>query len=49
MNIAVIGKGNVGGGLAGLWRAKGHEVTEIGSAGGDATDAEVVLLAVPSG
>jgi len=49
MKIAVIGKGNVGGGLAGLWRAKGHEVSEFGSAGGDVIDAEVVLLAVPSG
>ena len=49
MKIATIGRGNVGGGLAGLWRAAGHEVTEIGRDGGDVSDADVVLLAVPSG
>jgi predicted dinucleotide-binding enzyme len=49
MNITVIGRGNVGGGLAGLWRAAGHEVTEIGSDGGDASSADVLLVAVPSG
>jgi len=49
MNITVIGKGNVGSGLAGLWRRAGHEVTEIGREGADASDADVVLVAVPSG
>jgi predicted dinucleotide-binding enzyme len=49
MKIAVIGRGNVGGGLARLWQAAGHEVTEIGRDGGDAADADAVLLAVPSG
>src|SRR5262245_5090645 len=49
MNIATIGRGNVGGGLARRWRAAGHDVTEIGSDGGDVSDAEVVLLAVPGG
>ena len=49
MRIAVIGRGNVGGGLAWLWRAAGHEVDEIGRDGGDATTAEVLLVAVPSG
>ena len=48
MNITVIGKGNVGGGLAGLWRRAGHDVTEIGREGGDAAGADVVLVAVPS-
>jgi 8-hydroxy-5-deazaflavin:NADPH oxidoreductase len=47
MNIAVIGRGNVGGGLARLWRAAGHEVQEFGQEGGDASAADVVLLAVP--
>jgi len=47
MKIAVIGKGNVGGGLADLWEKAGHEVTRIGRGGGDAGDAEVLLLAVP--
>jgi hypothetical protein len=48
MKITTIGRGNVGGGLARRWRAAGHEVTELGSDGGDVTDADVVLLAVPS-
>lgn len=48
MKIAVIGRGNVGGGLAGLWRDKGHDVHELGRGGGDVSGADVVLLAVPS-
>ena len=49
MNIAVIGRGNVGGGLAQLWRGRGHQVQEIGSGGGDVSAADAVLVAVPSG
>ena len=49
MNITVIGRGNVGGGLAGRWRNAGHEVQELGRDGGDASGADVVLVAVPSG
>jgi len=49
MNITVIGRGNVGGGLAERWRAAGHEVQELGRDGGDASDADVLLVAVPSG
>jgi 8-hydroxy-5-deazaflavin:NADPH oxidoreductase len=49
MQIAVVGKGNVGGGLADLWESAGHEVTRIGKDGGDVSDAEVVLVAVPGG
>jgi predicted dinucleotide-binding enzyme len=49
MKITVIGRGNVGGGLAELWRAAGHEVQELGKDGGDASDTDAVLLAVPSG
>jgi 8-hydroxy-5-deazaflavin:NADPH oxidoreductase len=48
MKITVIGRGNVGGGLAAFWRAAGHEVTELGREGGDASDADVLLVAVPS-
>jgi predicted dinucleotide-binding enzyme len=48
MKIATIGRGNVGGGLAGRWRNAGHEVTEIGSEGGDVSEAEVILVAVRS-
>jgi len=49
MKITVIGRGNVGGGLAARWRAAGHEVQELGRDGGDASDADVLLVAVPSG
>lgn len=49
MRIATIGRGNIGGGLAKLWEKAGHEVTTIGHEGGDVSDAEVVLLAVPGG
>jgi predicted dinucleotide-binding enzyme len=49
MNITVIGRGNVGGGLAKRWRGAGHEVQELGKEGGDASGADVVVVAVPSG
>jgi predicted dinucleotide-binding enzyme len=49
MNITTIGRGHVGGGLARRWRQAGHTVTELGREGGDASDADVVLVAVPSG
>jgi len=48
MNITVIGKGNVGGGLAERWRASGHEVEELGRDGGDASSADVIVVAVPN-
>lgn len=48
MKITVLGRGNVGGGLAAKWRAAGHEVQELGREGGDVSGADVVLLAVPS-
>lgn len=47
MKITVIGRGNVGGGLAQKWRDAGHEVQELGRDGGDAAAADVLLLAVP--
>ncbi len=47
MNIAVYGKGNVGGGLADLWQRNGHKVTRIGRNGGDVSDVDVILIAVP--
>ena len=49
MNITTIGRGNIGGGLAARWRKAGHEVQELGKDGGDASSADVVLVAVPSG
>jgi 8-hydroxy-5-deazaflavin:NADPH oxidoreductase len=47
MKIAVIGRGRVGGGLGGRWERAGHTVTRIGREGGDASDADAVLVAVP--
>jgi predicted dinucleotide-binding enzyme len=49
MKVAVVGRGNVGGGLADLWEQAGHEVTRVGKDGGDVSDAEAVLFAVPGG
>jgi len=47
MKIVTLGRGNIGGGLGELWRAAGHEVTELGREGGDVSVADAVLLAVP--
>jgi predicted dinucleotide-binding enzyme len=47
MNITTIGKGNIGGGLARRWERAGHHVTTLGKEGGDASGADVVLVAVP--
>jgi 8-hydroxy-5-deazaflavin:NADPH oxidoreductase len=47
MKIAVVGKGNVGGGLAELWERAGHQVKRLGRGGGDVSGSDVVLLAVP--
>jgi 8-hydroxy-5-deazaflavin:NADPH oxidoreductase len=49
MRITVFGKGNLGGGLADRWEPAGHQVTRFGRDGGDVSDADVVLLAVPGG
>src|SRR4051794_10827706 len=49
MNITIIGRGNVGGGLARRWQQAGHAVQELGRDGGDASAADVLLIAVPSG
>ena len=49
MKIAIIGGGNIGGGLANAWRSK-HEVTigERGHIAEAVAPAEVVVLAVPA-
>jgi predicted dinucleotide-binding enzyme len=47
MNITIIGRGNVGGGLAKLWEGAGHTVQALGRDGGDASAADVVVVAVP--
>jgi 8-hydroxy-5-deazaflavin:NADPH oxidoreductase len=49
VKIAVVGRGNVGGGLGDLWEQASHVVKSIGSEGGDVSDAEVVVVAVPGG
>ena len=49
MKITVVGRGNLGGGLADLWERAGHQVTRLGRDGGDVSDADAVLVAVPGG
>ena len=49
MKITTVGRGNIGDGLAKLWEQAGHDVTTLGRDGGDASDADVVLVALPSG
>jgi predicted dinucleotide-binding enzyme len=49
MRIVTVGRGNVGGGLADRWERAGHQVKRIGRDGGDLSDAEVALIAVPGG
>jgi predicted dinucleotide-binding enzyme len=49
MRVAVVGRGNVGGGLADLWEKAGHDVSRLGRDGGDVSDADAVLVAVPGG
>lgn len=46
LKIVTIGRGTIGGGPAGLWRAAGHDVEELGRDGGDVSDADVVPVAV---
>lgn len=49
MQVVTVGRGTIGGGLAALWRAAGHDVEELGRDGGDASRADAVLVAVPGG
>ena len=49
MRVAVVGRGNVGGGLGDLWERAGHEVARLGRDGGDVSGADAVLMAVPGG
>jgi 8-hydroxy-5-deazaflavin:NADPH oxidoreductase len=49
MNITIIGRGHVGGNLAQRWQNAGHIIKLIGRDGGDASDADVVMVALPSG
>jgi predicted dinucleotide-binding enzyme len=47
MKITTVGRGEIDGTLERLWAAAGHDVSQLGRDGGDAGDAEVVLLAPP--
>jgi predicted dinucleotide-binding enzyme len=49
MRITVVGRASLGGGLADLWERAGHHVTRLGRDGGDLSDADAVLMAVPGG
>ncbi|HXY85764.1 MAG TPA: hypothetical protein VEH52_09810 [Gaiellaceae bacterium] len=49
MRIAVVGRGNIGGGLGERWERAGHVVARIGKDGGDVSEADAVLIAVPGG
>jgi 8-hydroxy-5-deazaflavin:NADPH oxidoreductase len=49
MRIAVIGRGDVGGGRADLWEKAEHTVARTGRDGRDVSSAEVVVLAVSGG
>jgi 8-hydroxy-5-deazaflavin:NADPH oxidoreductase len=49
MKIATVGRGNIGGGLGDRWERAGHDVTRLGQDGGDVSDADALLLAVPGG
>jgi predicted dinucleotide-binding enzyme len=49
MKVAVVVRGNMGGGLGDLWEKAGHQVTRIGREGGDVSDADAVLVAIPGG
>ena len=46
MKVTIIGRGNIGGGLAQRLDER-HDVTTLGRDGGDASHADVVVLAVP--
>ncbi|MDP9222357.1 MAG: dinucleotide-binding protein [Actinomycetota bacterium] len=47
MRIVTVGRGHIGSGLAGLWTQAGHDVIQLGRDGGDASLADLVLVAVP--
>jgi predicted dinucleotide-binding enzyme len=49
VKIVVVGRGNVGGGLARLWTTAGHDATALGQDGGDGSGADVLVVAVPGG
>jgi predicted dinucleotide-binding enzyme len=49
VNITTIGRGTIGGGLGRIWEQAGHKVTLLGHDGGDASGADALLVAVPSG
>lgn len=48
MKITPMRRGTTGGRLTQLWRSAGHKVTELDRNRGGASDADVILLAVPN-
>jgi hypothetical protein len=48
MNITTIGRGDTGGSRARLWERAGHSVTTLGRDGGDASDADIVFVPIPT-
>ena len=48
MKIATIGRGTLGSARGRRWEEAGHTVTLLGQDGGDVSDADAVLVAVPS-
>lgn len=48
MKIATIGRGTLGSARGRRWEEAGHTVTLLGRDGGDVSDADAVLVAVPS-
>ncbi|GAA2903360.1 dinucleotide-binding protein [Actinoplanes cyaneus] len=48
MEIAIVGRGHLGSALSRFWLAAGHQVTALGREGGDASGADVLVVAVPA-
>ncbi len=49
MNITIIGRGHIGGALAKRLERAGHVVQALGHQGGDASHADALIVAAPSG
>lgn len=48
MDIAIVGRGHLGTALSRFWSRAGHHVTAFGREGGDASGADVLVIAVPA-
>lgn len=47
MKISILGRGNIGGNLAKKFENAGHTVSAFGKEGGNASSADVIVVAVP--